>query len=97
MKNVKKKTLKRTSFKMSKPRQMQHPDLEEEFQVRRAEPFHLGTFLYNADKGTVMNRDRNSWGKFFTSYLCMLSRGVQFLPQSNFTGNNIYTHMEVMK
>lgn len=50
---------------MSKPRPMHHPNIEEEFQVRRAEPFHLATFLYNAEKGTVMNRDKVSWGKFF--------------------------------
>lgn len=49
---------------MSKRPMQQHSSMEE-FQVRRAEPFHLATFLYNAEKGTVMNRDKISWCKFF--------------------------------
>lgn len=50
---------------MSKPRPIQHhqSSLDEEFQIRRKEPFHWGTFLYNHEKGTVMGRDKVSWGK----------------------------------
>lgn len=36
--------------------------------VRQARPFHLGKFLYNAQEGTVMNRDRTSWAKIGIFY-----------------------------
>lgn len=55
---------------MSKGRHMQqHSSSLEEFGVRRAEPFHLATFLYNAEKGTVMNRDSLSWCKFKNNHM----------------------------
>ena len=78
---------------MSYPRQMHHANMEEEFQVRRAVPFHLATFLYNAEKGTVMNRDSNSWGKFLISYVSRLTKGILImlsLLRSNFTRNIAY-------
>lgn len=49
---------------MSKARPIHHLSLDEEYQIRGKIPFHLGTFLYNHEKGTVMNRDKASWGKF---------------------------------
>lgn len=36
---------------------------EEEFVVRQKKPFILSKFLYDSDKGTVMDRDSNSWGE----------------------------------
>jgi len=32
--------------------------------LRKPKPFKLGQFLYNTEDGTVMGRDRSSWGKF---------------------------------
>ena len=31
--------------------------------VRQKQPFILSKFLYNEQKGTVLDRDANSWGK----------------------------------
>lgn len=36
---------------------------EQEFQVRQKKPFILSQFLYNAEKGTVLDRDSTSWGE----------------------------------
>lgn len=50
---------------MSKPVPMSQSFTDEDLHnLRKPIPFHFGRFLYNADEGTVMGRDRSSWGKF---------------------------------
>lgn len=36
---------------------------EDQFAVRQKRPFILSKFLYDDDKGTVLDRDSSSWGK----------------------------------
>lgn len=36
---------------------------EDQYPVRMKRPFILSQFLYNADEGTVLDRDSSSWGK----------------------------------
>lgn len=75
---------------MSKGRHMQqHSSSLEEFGVRRAEPFHLATFLYNAEKGTVMNRDSLSWCKFKNNYISKLISNYQKILESLLIENGV--------
>lgn len=54
---------------MSKPVPMPHTETLDEMQhLRKPEPFNFAKFLYNTENGTVMGRDRASWGKLCGSY-----------------------------
>lgn len=49
---------------MSKPVPMPQSNTDEDLHnLRKPEPFRFGKFLYNSEEGTVMGRDRASWGK----------------------------------
>lgn len=49
---------------MSKPVPMPHSNTDDDLHnLRKPEPFRFGKFLYNSEEGTVMGRDRASWGK----------------------------------
>lgn len=49
---------------MSKSKPMEMSNMDIDFHERKAEPFKMGRFIYNSAEGTVMGRDRASWGKF---------------------------------
>lgn len=69
--------------------------------VRKAEPFNLKLYLYNSEKGTVLGRDRVSWGKFTLSRLRICLRnsnsneGLKITPKwwwkVNWTSNDFQT------
>lgn len=42
--------------------------------LRKPKPFILSKFLYNAEDGTVMGRDRASWGKSIAVWLSFYFR-----------------------